>query len=65
MLRFYRSLGLVRRRKIKQRLSDRPIQKREEPPELNHTYSMGFMADARRLRVLNIMDTTIAKHWFA
>ena len=60
VLRVYRSLGLVRRRKIKQRLSDRPVQKLEEPPELDHTYSMDFMADAledgRRLRVLNIMD---------
>ena len=59
-MRIYRTLGLVRRRKIKQRLSDRTVQKLEEPPELDHTYSMDFMADALedgcRLPVLNIMD---------
>ena len=60
VLRIYRSLGLVRRRKVKQRLSDRPAQTLEQPPELDHTYSMDFMADAledgRKLRVLNVLD---------
>ena len=60
VLRVYRALGLVRRRRIKQRLGDRPAQTLEQPPELDHTYSMDFMGDAledgRKLRVLNVMD---------
>ena len=54
---------------IKQRLSDRPYQKLEEPPELDHIYSMDFMADAledvRRLRVPNIMHDLNRQALFA
>ena len=60
VLRVYRKLGLVRRRKVKRRLPQRVKVPLIEPNQLNETYSMDFMEDrledGRKLRVLNIID---------
>jgi putative transposase len=60
VLRIYRSLKLVMRRKYKRRLPSRIKQSLQQPLKPNRNYSMDFMSDAltngRKIRVLNIMD---------
>lgn len=60
VLRVYRSIKLVMRRKHKRRVPARVKQPLEQQQAPNISYSMDFMSDAlasgRKLRVLNIMD---------
>ena len=60
VLRVYRSMRLVFRRKHKRRLPQRIKQPLEAAQQINDSYSMDFVSDAltsgRRVRVLNIMD---------
>ncbi len=60
VLRVYRSMRLVFRRKHKRRLPQRIKQPLESAQQINYSYSMDFVSDAltsgRRVRVLNIMD---------
>lgn len=60
VLRVYRKLGFVRRRKVKKRLSNLHIESLSQPIFPNQTWSMDFMSDAledgRKIRVFNILD---------
>ena len=60
VLRVYRAMRLVFRRKLKRRLPQRIKQPLEAAQHVNYSYSMDFVSDAlangRRVRVLNVMD---------
>ena len=60
VLRVYRELGLVRRKKKRKKLPEALRKPIEQPRKLNEIWSMDFMSDSlqdgRALRVLNIID---------
>ncbi len=60
VLRVYRSMKLVFRRKHKRKLPQRIKQSLAVPEHINYSYSMDFVSDAlangRRVRILNVMD---------
>lgn len=60
VLRVYRKLGLVKRRKIKKRINRPYTEGLSQPITPNVSWSMDFMNDAledgRRIRVLNVID---------
>jgi putative transposase len=60
VLRVYRKLGLVRRRKVKKRINRPYGEGLSQPIMPNITWSMDFMSDAledsRKVRILNVID---------
>jgi len=60
VLRVYREMGLVRRKKVRRKLPEGDRKPLKQATTLNETWSMDFMSDSlmdgRRFRTLNIVD---------